>query len=219
MGESVILANFKLRSGYFWVKPLSDISLQGIGARISFLEQPLKNQPGQPHKNRRDSASYTMLNNTTAIKGPQMTTTWVLVANHGNAHLFETEGAGKGLRYVQNIPHPAGRLKNQDINADKPGRSQDSMKTGGRHAMGKEYSPKEQEALRYAKHLAEILDAGRTSHRYAQVVLVAEPRLLGELRSALDPHTAALVSASHSKDLANLAEHDMATHLEKLVQC
>lgn len=147
-----------------------------------------------------------------------MTTTWVLVANHSNAHLFETEGAGKGLRYVQNIPHPAGHLRNQDVNADKPGRSLDSMKTGGRHAMGKEYSPKEQDALRYAKHLAEILDAGRASHRYAQLVLVAAPRLLGELRNALDPHTAALVSATHDKDLANLTEHEMAAHLEALVR-
>jgi protein required for attachment to host cells len=146
-----------------------------------------------------------------------MTTTWVLVANHSNAHLFETEGPGKGLKYLRNIPHPEGRLKSGAINADKPGRSQDSMKTGGRHAMGKEHDPKEQDALRYAKHLAQVLDEGRTHNHYAKAVLVAEARLLGQLRAALEPHTAALVAASHDKDLAGLDEQTLTRQLQELL--
>ena len=146
-----------------------------------------------------------------------MTTTWVLVANHSNAHLFETEGPGKGLKYLRNIPHPEGRLKSGDINADKPGRSQDSMKTGGRHAMGKEHDPKDQDALRYAKHLAQVMDEGRARNHYTQAVLVADPRLLGQLRAALDPHTAAMITASHDKDLAGLDEQALTRQLQKLL--
>ena len=146
-----------------------------------------------------------------------MTTTWVLVANHSNAHLFETEGRGKGLKYLRHMPHPAGRLKSGDINADKPGRSQDSMKTGGRHAMGKEHDPKDQDALRYAKQLAEMMDEGRTHNHYTQAVLVAAPRLLGQLRAALDPHTAALVTASYDKDLAGLDEQALTGPLRELI--
>lgn len=146
-----------------------------------------------------------------------MTTTWVLVANHSNAHLFETEGPGKGLKYLRNIPHPEGRLKSGDINADKPGRSLDSMKTGGRHAMGKEHDPKDQGALRYAKQLAQVMSEGRTHNHYAQAVLVAEPRLLGQLRAALDPHTAALVTASYDKDLAGLDKQALTQPLQELL--
>jgi protein required for attachment to host cells len=48
--------------------------------------------------------------------------------------------------------------------------------------------------------------------------LVAEPRLLGELRGALDKPTAALVSASLDKDLAGIDNRDIPKHLGKLVQ-
>lgn len=146
-----------------------------------------------------------------------MTTTWVLVANHGNAHLFEMKGPGKGLKYLRHIPHPEGRLKSGDMNADKPGRSQDSMKTGGRHAMGKEHDPKDQEAVRYAKQLAQIMDEGRSHNHYTKAVLVADPRLLGQLRTALDPHTAALVTASYDKDLASLDERTVTQRLQELL--
>ena len=146
-----------------------------------------------------------------------MTTAWVLVANHSNAHLFETQGPGKGLKYLRHLPHPEGRLKNTEINADKPGRSLDSMKTGGRHAMGKEHDPKDQGALRFAKQLAQAMNAGRSQHHYTKAVLVADPRLLGQLRAALDPHTAALVTASYDKDLAGLDEQALTQALQELL--
>ena len=48
-----------------------------------------------------------------------MTTTWILIAHRGGARLFEHTGRSAGLKLLQDIPHPEGRLKNQDINADK----------------------------------------------------------------------------------------------------
>ena len=138
-----------------------------------------------------------------------MTTAWVLVANRVGARLFENPGPGQGLRSVRDISHPQGHLRNQDINADKPGRSHDSMQSGGRHAMGKEHDPKEQELMRFTHHLAEILEEGRTHNRYTRLVLVAEPRFLGHLRSALNKKTSALVSASLDKDLYEISEAEL----------
>ena len=91
------------------------------------------------------------------------------------------------------------------------------MKTGGRHAMGKEHDPKDQGALRYAKQLAQVMDEGRTHNHYAKAVLVAEPRLLGQLRAALDPHTAALVTASYDKDLAGLDQQTLTRQVQELL--
>jgi protein required for attachment to host cells len=46
---------------------------------------------------------------------------------------------------------------------------------------------------------------------------VAEARFLGELRAALAPPTAALVTATLDKDLGGVGPHDMPPHLRGVV--
>ena len=143
-----------------------------------------------------------------------MTNTWILVAHRAGARIFESSGPGKGVKFIESIPHPEGRLKNVDINADKPGRAFDKF-GGGRHSMSKEHEPTEQQAIQFAKHLGDMLDKGRTTNRFNRLVLVAEPRFLGELRAALPSHTASLVTNTVEKDYAGISDREVASHLEQ----
>jgi protein required for attachment to host cells len=142
-----------------------------------------------------------------------MNTTWILTAHRSGASLFESQGKGKPIQRVQDIPRPKGRLQNKDINADKPGRAFDSHGYG-RHDMTTEHEPTEEVAMQFARILAELLNKGRTLHAYEKLVLVAEPKFLGLLRAALDSHTAALVVKSVHKDLPDVSEKDLASYLE-----
>lgn len=146
-----------------------------------------------------------------------MTTTWILVAHRGGARLFENTGPGKGLQRLDHIDHPEGRLKNGELNADRPGRVFDSF-GAGRHSMSKEHEPKEQLAIQFAKRLGSLLDKGRASNHFHQLVLVANPRFLGELRAALPAHTAARVTATLDKDLAGVSDHELPAHLGAALQ-
>lgn len=141
-----------------------------------------------------------------------MNSTWILVAHRGGARLFESKGPGKGMNLLHDIPHPEGRLKNKDIGADKPGRSFDS-RGQSRHSLSKEQDPTSHVAEQLAKQLSTILDDGRSHQRYAKLVLVAEPRFLGNLRAALSPPTAALVTATVDKDLGGMEPHNIPKHL------
>jgi protein required for attachment to host cells len=143
-----------------------------------------------------------------------MNETWILVAHRGGARLFEPGGAG-GLALLQEIPHPEGRLKDRDLGSDEPGRGFDSH--GSRHAFQQEQGPAARIAEQYAKHLAALLEEGRIAHRFHRLVLVAEPHLLGLIRSALHEDTAALVVKTIHKDLGHIAEHDLPAHLEGVV--
>ncbi|UCH53717.1 MAG: host attachment protein [Pseudomonadota bacterium] len=134
--------------------------------------------------------------------------TWILVAHRAGGRLFENPGPGKGLTLVQDIPHPEGRLRDQDINADRHGGSADT-RGAGRHSYEASQTPTEHVAVQFAKQLAEILDSGRSQQRYAQLVLVAEPRFLGNLRAAMSPQTASLVSATIDKDLGSVEARDL----------
>lgn len=146
-----------------------------------------------------------------------MTTTWILVAHRGGARLLANTGAGKGVQLIEEIPHPEGRLRDGDINADKPGRAFDSF-GGGRHSMSKEQAPTEHVAQQFAKALADRLQHARTEGRYGALVLVADPRFLGELRAALDAPTAALVSGTLDKDLGGIDTRELPAHLASVVK-
>ena len=146
-----------------------------------------------------------------------MNNIWILVAHRGGARVFENKGTGKGPNLLHDIPHPAGRLKNKDIGSDKPGRSFDS-RGQARHAMSSELEPTAHVAEQFARQLSSMLDDGRIQHRYGKLVLVAEPRFLGNLRAALSSPTAALVTAAVDKDLGNVDAHNMTKHLGEVIR-
>ena len=145
-----------------------------------------------------------------------MNTTWILVAHRGGARLFENAGPGTGMKLLEDIPHPEGRLKSGEINADRPGRAFDTFSR--RHGMSQEHEAADQVSLMFAKHLCDKLEKARAENRFGKLVLVAEPRLLGELRAALNKPTAALVSATLDKDLIAIDNRDLPKHLAGVVQ-
>jgi len=84
--------------------------------------------------------------------------------------------------------------------------------------MSTEQEPTERLAQRFAKEPGEKLVKGRVQNRYAKLVLVAEPRFLGELRNTLDAPTLARMSATLDKNLAGVTERDLPRHLGELIR-
>jgi protein required for attachment to host cells len=142
--------------------------------------------------------------------------TWIVVAHRAGARILEQPAPGRPLELVEELDNAAGRLRNSEIDADRPGRAFDRF-GGGRHAMEREESPHDRAAADFARKLADRVRAGRTDHSYGQVVLVAEPRFLGLLRGALDQPTADLVSGTIAKDLARVEVRDLGPHLSGAV--
>lgn len=136
--------------------------------------------------------------------------TWVLVANRTGARLFE-QRAGR-LERIEQWAHPEGRLRDRDIQADKPGRSFDKRGMG-QHDYSPEESPLERRAANFARELAAALDHGRARDVVERIVLVAEPSFLGLIRGSLSAPTAALVEDTVGKDLVHVEDRDVGTHL------
>lgn len=145
-----------------------------------------------------------------------MKNTWVLIAHRGGARILENKGPGKGLILLQDIPHPEGKLKSRDLGTDEPGRSFDSH--GARHSFEQEVGPAAHVAEVFARQIAGILEEGRVGQRYGRLVLVAEARFLGILRSALSRDTSALVTATLNKDLAHVETQEMSKRLQDVLQ-
>ena len=145
-----------------------------------------------------------------------MKKTWILAAHRSGAKFYEHNGPGS-LALVRTIDHPTGRLQDQEIVTDRPGRKHD----GGGSLQGTadpEVDPARHEAETFARSLAAALTEGRNAHAFERLVLVAEPRFLGLLRAELDAPTAAMVLGSVNHELTDAPVADLRAHLKGIVE-
>jgi protein required for attachment to host cells len=113
-----------------------------------------------------------------------MSKLWVLVADKSRARFFTLSESHSTLLDAGELEHPEAREHEQALTSDRPGRSFDS--TGqGRHAMGSAVEPGEQETLRFAKHVADHVQAAHNKGQYDRLLLVAGSPMLGLLREKL----------------------------------
>ncbi len=82
--------------------------------------------------------------------------------------------------------------------------------------MNREEMPHEHDAHDFARELSGLLRAARLDNRFGRLVLVAEPGFLGMLRDALDGPTADMVTGTVGKDLGQIPDREVASHLGDL---
>lgn len=141
-----------------------------------------------------------------------MADAWVLVADAARARIFSVDSPLAKLQPVEQLVSPDARLHDRDINADRPGRAFDSFGEG-RHAMGTNTNPKEQDAIRFAREVADHLEQGRVGNRFDRLVVVAEPHFLGLLRKAIKPALEQMVTLEINKDLSKATDQEIREHL------
>lgn len=129
-----------------------------------------------------------------------METLWIISANRSFAKIFEAKGHGRHIKEIQHIDNPDGRKKSGELVSDRPGRAFDRV-GGGRHALGKEVSPKEHELQRFIHKLSHILEEGLKSRAYGQLAIVAPPHVLGELSREITEPVRKVLIKEVPKDL------------------
>lgn len=139
---------------------------------------------------------------------------WLVIAHRAGARIFARGADARTLELVDHLDNPEAHQHEREFGSDRPGRSVDSSRHG-HHAMSNETPARDASAQKFARRIAERLEAARVAHELGQLALVAEPHMLGLLREALTPHTAALVSAELEKDLVHVADKDLPAYLEQ----
>ncbi len=141
-----------------------------------------------------------------------MKLTWLVVADNSRARIFSTNMHKGPIDEIESIVHTEARLHEQELTTDLPGRG-NGKGGAGRHAYEDETSPREQEEINFARDLANKLDAARKANKFKQLILVAAPGFLGNLRSKLNPQIQNMVSFELAKNLAHLNADDIRQHL------
>ena len=141
-----------------------------------------------------------------------MGTQLILVADSSRARLFVAEKANAGLYEIETFSHPEGRLHEQNMSSDLPGRHAGNTGSGS-HIYQEETEPKEQEMIDFAKRLTSYLDDLVSKHKVNNLSIIAAPSFLGILRKNLSDQTDKLVSFELDKNLVTHSVDDIQKHL------
>jgi protein required for attachment to host cells len=140
--------------------------------------------------------------------------TWFLVAHRAGATIFSNFGRGTALEVALEIEHPEGKLQSRELETDRPGRAFDRAGYG-RHGLSSEESAREHVEHVFVRRLASFLEQKRCENVFDQLIIVAGPRLLGELRSELSAPTQRLVTLELNKEIEP-TESELRSHLAGL---
>jgi len=140
----------------------------------------------------------------------------IVVADSARARIFTADSAHSPLNEIETMAHPEGRIHEQDMVSDMPGK--DSGKGGGGdHAFQEKIEPKEQEMIEFAKRVADYLEDTRKANKLNKLILVAAPAFLGELRTHLSKETSEKIVFELDKNLAQHSDEDIRQHLSKFL--
>lgn len=123
----------------------------------------------------------------------------VLVADGRKSLFLRNEGDAEFPNLVVEDQHAQAGLEDRDLRADAPGRSFASV--GNRRSAMEETDYHQQEEDRFAADTAALLAA--QADGFEQLIVVAPPRALGELRQHYDKAVQAKIVAEVDKDLVN----------------
>jgi protein required for attachment to host cells len=104
-----------------------------------------------------------------------MATTWIVAADASRARILQVADRER-LVEVDNLVNPDARLQNREIDTDA------RTRFPGGNTSDPEVDAVEHRNELFAKRVADYLESARNDQRYEQLVLVAAPKMLGQLR-------------------------------------
>jgi len=143
--------------------------------------------------------------------------TWIVIADGMHARIFQQDRRGAPLMPAldHEMIDPAAHSFSRDLKSDAPGRTFDGA--GGRHAMEPRTDPKTHEKQIFARRVAALVNEAASRRTFDQLVLVAPPKTLGELRTQLGDLAKKLIIGEIDRDLVKTPTPDLPKHLSDVL--
>jgi protein required for attachment to host cells len=138
--------------------------------------------------------------------------TWVAVANGSVARIFCSNDKKHHIELVQEISSEAARLLSSELARDKPGRAFESS-SATRHSIEPKHDLHQQEKQIFAKQLASLINEGANIQKYAELVLICSPEVLGHIRAELSKPAHSMIVKEINKDLTHMGEKEILAYL------
>lgn len=136
---------------------------------------------------------------------------WYAIADGGRARFVERDENGF-FHTVANFESTDLHARATDLGTDRPTKVQDRVGSG-RHAVEPRQDLKQQAKQDFVKLVADELAVEHGRGAFDQLMLVAPPGVLTELKQHLAKPIADLVVRDLQKDLTKVPDHDLTGHL------
>ena len=141
-----------------------------------------------------------------------MSDTWILVADSARARLFSLGAGATRLEEIGDFINAAARTAGHDLEHAQPARVHDCL-GDTRHAIDARTPPRVKAAAQFAEVLKSALKRGQADLRFRDLVLIAPPRFLGVLNSALGARLGEMVRLRVPKNLTRRPPNEIAEAL------
>lgn len=131
----------------------------------------------------------------------------IIIADGEHARFVQPD-ADNTLRTVSSLNSASAHQRSRDIGTDRPGRAFESGTTA-RHAVGPRHDLHAMEQERFVRLVGEQINAASGRDEFDELLLVAPPRVLHELREALDAVTRTKLVGTLEKDLVKTPDHEL----------
>ncbi len=142
--------------------------------------------------------------------------TWVMVADAARARFFMSEGQDILPVDGATLENPAAHGHSRDLVSDKPGRTIESV-GGAHHAQEPRTDPHRAAKAEFAKRVAEYVETNAVANKFDDLVMVAPPQMLGDLRGALGRQASARLAGTAAKDLMKIPAAELKSHLQPIL--
>ena len=141
-----------------------------------------------------------------------------LVAVFDSAHVrfFEYKPAHSRLERILADVSSGLHHDKRDIETDRPGRV---ISSGGQHHSYESHSdPRKMEKHDFVRAIAQAIEAALDQHEFNALVVVAPQRSVGEFRSVASDKVKNTIWREVPKELANLSDSELSSHLLPILQ-
>ncbi len=118
---------------------------------------------------------------------------WYVLVTRIDASIFIGRGAAEKLEFVEKFVNPEGLLQERELVSDKPGRKFSTAGGNVRNDIGQQTPHHEMSARRFVRKISALLKEAYSAKQFDELVLVAEPHMLGLLRKAMPKQLQATV--------------------------
>lgn len=147
-----------------------------------------------------------------------MSKNWVVVAGRSEAKIFELHKNGPKLTLLKTIEKPEGKLRNEEMDSDRPGVTKNRYKGSTNTAsLTKSQNTKDHNAEIFGKHIVEELDKARKENQCDKVIFVVESSFKGILNKNM--HNNGMKNMVYdivNKNYLNLKEDEISERLKDL---
>lgn len=128
---------------------------------------------------------------------------WFVVASQKEARVFIKTSDRKQLRLLKSLTNPLGTVKRRELIRKKAGRGVKSIGRVGAVSYSnlKRNDPHDEAIIQFAKEISHFLESEKLKKNFDSLTVVAEPHLLGKIRTEMRDGLQSTVTDWIKKDL------------------